>query len=192
VLFRRQHNFFVSSQLNVYKCVPVPSIHKVHSFVILTAISATRIICLHFHFYYRNLLVFFSHVGPSPETKHTHAPQNRNVNAVTYVRFNQHNKVDRGSDSSSTQPTWMPHAVRRYSSRIVKSRHVSVVPRPCITTGAHRTGGRERSKEPVRTSHQRNAVDNKLTLQEIKSRSSGHTVHVYNITLLAHSFCYSH
>jgi len=90
-------------------------------------------------------------------------------------------KVDRGSDSSTTQPTWMLHAVRRYSYRIVKSRHVFVAPRPYNTIGAHRTAGRERSKEPVRTSHQRNAVDNKPTLQGIQTRSSGHTVHIYNL-----------
>lgn len=170
MLVRRRENSSAVSRLNVYECVAPPSIHKVHSFVVLRVISAIRIICPHFHFFYRNSLVF--------------------VNAVTYDRFSRHNKVDRGSGSSTTQSTRVLHAVRRYSSRTVQSRHVSVVPRPCDTSGAHRTGGTERSKEPVRTSHQSNAVDNKLPLQGMQSRSSGHKVHTYNLTLLAHSFCY--
>ena len=139
-------------------------------FVVLTVISAVRIIFPHFHFLYRNLLVF--------------------VNAVTYVRFNRHNKVDRCSDSSTTQSTRVLHAVCTYSSTTVQSRHVTVAPQPCDTSGGHRTGGRERSEEPVRTSHQSNAVDNKLTLQGMQSRSSGHKVRIYKLTLLAHSFCY--
>lgn len=194
MLFCRCNSFSALSRLKDYNCVPVPSIHKVHSFVILPVISAIRIICLHFDFFYRNLLVFFSPIVPSPETKCTHPSQNWNVIAVTRVPFIQHNKVYRGyrgSDGSTMQSTWMLHAVRRYSSRIFKSRHDSVARRPCNTTGTHRTGGTERSKEPVRTSHERNAVDNKLTLQGIQSRSSGRTVHIYNLTLLAHSFCYS-
>jgi hypothetical protein len=119
VLFRRGQNVFALFRLNVYKGVPVPSIHKVHSFVFSPVISAIWTICLHFHFFSRNLLAPPSPIGPSPETKRNHPSQKWNVNAVTYVLFNQHNKVYRGSDSNTTQSTWILHSVRGYSSRIV-------------------------------------------------------------------------